>query len=84
MSPPSLPLGVCAVVSNVFVGVIAGVQADSDPQGKAYKSNCDRLDHFLREVKAHMVVVDVAQMGEVDVARQDRNVDVVARLEAIR
>jgi hypothetical protein len=43
---------VCAVVSNVFVGVIAGVQADSDPQGKAYKSNCDRLDHFLREVKA--------------------------------
>lgn len=43
---------VMLVVSNIFVGVIAGVQAENDPQGKAYKSNCDRLDHFLREVKA--------------------------------
>ena len=40
------------ILLNIFVGVVASVISESDPQTSAFKATMDHLNHFLREVKA--------------------------------
>lgn len=43
---------VMLILENLFVGIVAAAQSESDPHTKEFKSRMDRLNYFLREVSA--------------------------------